>query len=114
MKRRKFKIKAIGYKNEIVEVDSTDYDVENGLIRFKTAVYDIRTGLWVCTLERLKNGVIGNDIKATKPEPTLRMTNMIKVMVEDEMVMKKINQRRETCKGIPTLNEIEVERTLFN
>lgn len=114
MKRKKFKIKAIGYKNEVIEVESTDYDVENGLMRFKTAVYDIRTGLWICTLERLKDGVIGNDIKVAKPEPSIRMTNMIKTMVEDKLIMKRISQGREKCKGVPTLNEIEVKRTLFN
>lgn len=114
MKRKKFKIRAIGYKNEIIEVDSTDYDVENGLIRFKTAVYDIRTGLWVCTLDKLKDGVIGDDVKVIDPNPKLKMTDMLKTLSSNSVIMWKIDQRRIVHKNTPTLNVTEEERTLFS
>lgn len=104
MKKQKFVIMGLDNHNKEQEIETTDYDLENGLLRYKDGVYDIRTGLWICRLARLKKGLIGNDIKMLEENQKLRMTDMIKTLIDSRAIMLKIESAREKRKDYPTKN----------
>lgn len=106
MKKRTFTLRLLDGGNVESEVDSIDYDLENGLVRYKDGVYDIRTGLWVCRLSRLKKGVLGNDLNVLPECPQLKMTDMIKTITESRAAMRYIENARKQRVDYPTKNDI--------
>lgn len=95
MKKLTLNLNLLGYKNKTVSVVVTDYDLEHGLCRYQNAVYDIASGLWICVLDNLKDGIIDNDIKTTiKPNKKLTATQMIPVLIKNKEFMHMLEQQR--------------------
>lgn len=108
MKKKKFTLKLCGMDNQFHEVDSTDYDEEVGLVRFKDTLYDIRTGLWVVRLQMIRNGTeTWRSNGCTKVED-LKMTEMLFYVKNNLSFMNGLNKARETegVKKLPTMNEV--------
>lgn len=109
MIKKTFKLKLLGYKNEIVEVTSTDYNEDLGLVRYKDAIYDWETGLWAIKLAHIK--FKSGTWKWYDAIPNCSMSTLLSTVINNKDWLSKLEYHRSKCDA-PILNK--KERNLFD
>jgi hypothetical protein len=114
MKRRKFNLMVCGGGRQWYEVESTDYDLDIGLVRYKDTLYDIRTGLWAVRLNMIKGGNgVWYQIGCSKVED-LKMTEMLYYVKNNNLFVKALEKERQTQRVQELETKNIVESTLFS
>ena len=113
MKTRQFMLKLVECDNEYHQVESRDYDLENGLVRYEKAIYDIELGLWIVKLSHIQKGL--ETWKGYKTYEKLSVKDMIPLVRENTHFMKEIEKARINAKKVrPIVNPLENDKTLFD
>ena len=108
MTRKNFKLYLIGEKGKLCEVPSNDYDEDIGLVRYKNALYDIPTGLWVVTLSRIQKGF--DTWKGCGSFPSATATTMLDVVRGNSIFKYRLEKQRQKVldsKLADVVNEIQ-------
>lgn len=103
-KKRKFNLLVLGGgTKEFTEIETNDYDLEAGLVRYKTTVYDLRTGLWIVKLESIQNDT--GTWKGCGSYKGLTISKMISTIMDNKIFMERLKRQREKAKEAETKNE---------
>lgn len=111
MRRKTFKLMLMGEKNKICEVESVDYDEDFKLVRYRDAIYDWETGLWIVNTDYIKRGVA--TWRWYEKISDCSAATIMNIVKENQDFIDKINHCRSRC-TYPCINPIEKSTTLFD
>ena len=111
MTRKKFNLILHDGGGVVSEVVSTDYDLDNGLVRYHDMVYDIKYGRWIVKLSHMINET--SNWRGCGSYPNMTISKMVKEIANNKIFMFRLEKRRKEVEGhIDILNEEEIN--LFN
>lgn len=121
MVAKTFNLLVVGEDNTFKDVESRDYDLDAGLVRYKETVYDIRTGLWVVDMRHIRDKRPDENKNPWAGCPTtdkLTAAKMLKYVMDCSVFMNRLERaRKATYDKAETRNKIAEEKyeqsTLF-
>lgn len=103
----------VGEKGAFINVPSSDYDTDLQLVRYKDALYDIPTGLWVVTLKQMQKDF--SYWKGCGKFPDARVGDMLDLVRSNGIFKYRLEkQRKKVLENKLAEVQNEVQNDLFS